>query len=895
MKKKMYLKIVMVTLLVCQILILPVNGSNLLEMEESNLKEMVENNTETLTQPSERGFIGYYYYGSQFEEPAFISLGADGNLKMDSSHEYVEWESKGRTIQSARWVGQLHIEKEDNYTFSTMDNDQVMMKIADELAIEKGEIRAIRLEAGLYEVEIEYQSDVFKDVIFDLQLSWKGTNWEEEVISSDAMLPVEFDEEKREVEFVPEEGLLKKKSVTRSDDHGYLDTDGDGIFDLWEINGYTVVNGIVMAWTEQLGAQGYPKYVSNPNRAHTAHDPYSDFEKASGQIDEGMSWEARNPLVAAVPAISVGMERVILSRLINESGEHGASQSRETSSSSSSSNTEGLDVTAGYNFSPLQGGFSMSATGHYSHTGSQTVEESNSTGNSWSNSISLNRGETAELNANIRYYNTGTGVVYSLEPTFNLVLERNTLATVRAQLNQQASHLAPSDTYPARRLNGIALNTLDQFSSRLIPLNYEQVQSLDRGEKLKLEMTQFTGQFVKRDASGGNIRAGDWDLYIPQIHRTSAAITLDIGDNEAIERRVAAKNPMDANDRTPELTLGEAVKIAFNAQEGAGGRLYYEDQRTGKKIAIDENAVHLVMDESTQANIKQQMKERNLDNVYDVIIRPEMAIHILPSLFLADADNHRPQLIAGSINGLDYSPDSRDLLSFNLDSVGLKPNTAYVLGFKSRFSAGINITIGSDAGTIVNENFEFGHLLGNRHAMIFTTGATIGKNLHLSFQGLDFLTHYDDISIVELKRNHKQRGQIIASWEGTAMTHFGDHQQLELHQNNKTEQQNFIFKYNEGKQAYQIWDSEEKYVLAWNTTNGTHVFMHPNEGRDEHYWVLHKKSNGRYIIYNYSNKNFALSSTTSGPNRGSLIRVFDMSGTNPEDRYRDFIITNVQT
>ncbi|MDT2292598.1 hypothetical protein P7H15_06275 [Paenibacillus larvae] len=41
------------------------------------------------------------------------------------------------------------------------------------------------------------------------------------------------------------------------------------------------------------------------------------------------------------------------------------------------------------------------------------------------------------MNANVRYYNTGTAPVYNLVPTTNLVLGRQTIATVTGQLNQK--------------------------------------------------------------------------------------------------------------------------------------------------------------------------------------------------------------------------------------------------------------------------------------------------------------------------------------------------------------------------------------------------------------------------------------------------------------------------
>ncbi|MEV2794817.1 hypothetical protein ABNC06_18860 [Paenibacillus larvae] len=64
---------------------------------------------------------------------------------------------------------------------------------------------------------------------------------------------------------------------------------------------------------------------------------------------------------------------------------------------------------------------------------------------------------------------TGTAPVYKFIPTTNLVLGKETIATITGQMNQEAFSLPPDQTYPRRHLHVIALNTLDQFSSTLFP------------------------------------------------------------------------------------------------------------------------------------------------------------------------------------------------------------------------------------------------------------------------------------------------------------------------------------------------------------------------------------------------------------------------------------------
>ncbi|MDT2263694.1 hypothetical protein P7H12_08995 [Paenibacillus larvae] len=77
------------------------------------------------------------------------------------------------------------------------------------------------------------------------------------------------------------------------------------------------------------------------------------MEKASGALDRTIHKQARDPLVAAYPSITVGMEELILSNNENISSTKGKTVSRSTSSSVSDSNTLGIDVSTG--FSLFQG------------------------------------------------------------------------------------------------------------------------------------------------------------------------------------------------------------------------------------------------------------------------------------------------------------------------------------------------------------------------------------------------------------------------------------------------------------------------------------------------------------------------------------------------------------
>ena len=79
---------------------------------------------------------------------------------------------------------------------------------------------------------------------------------------------------------------------------------------------------------------------------------------------------------------------------------------------------------------------------------------------------------------------------------------------------------------------------MDQFSARLIPINYDQLKKLDAGKQIKLETTQVTGNYGTKNSQGQIVTEGNsWSNYISQINSLSASLILDTG-KETLERRV---------------------------------------------------------------------------------------------------------------------------------------------------------------------------------------------------------------------------------------------------------------------------------------------------------------------------------------------------------------------
>ncbi|MDT2235398.1 hypothetical protein P7H19_02045 [Paenibacillus larvae] len=87
------------------------------------------------------------------------------------------------------------------------------------------------------------------------------------------------------------------------------------------------------------------------------------------------------------------------------------------------------------------------------------------------------------------------------------------------QLNQRSLSLAPGQTYPKQHLHGVALNTLDQFSSAPIALNINQLDKVESGEKIEVRNYSISGSICKRSPAGGQVvlEENEWAHYMPQM------------------------------------------------------------------------------------------------------------------------------------------------------------------------------------------------------------------------------------------------------------------------------------------------------------------------------------------------------------------------------------------
>lgn len=711
------------------------------------------------------GLVGFYFKDSSFKELMFIQVGEKSKL-MNKARVNPD----AQQIQSIRWMGNLKSPQTGEYRLSTSSDENVILQINGETVINQASIqKCLKLEENqVYEIKIEYRNT--SNTLLDLQLFWSMNNAQKEQIPEKYILSPNFSEkansltEKETQNFFPNYNLFdrqqengEKKSMST-----LVDTDKDCIPDEWEEKGYTFRNQQIVAWDDAFSAEGYKKYVSDPYHPRTARDPYTDFEKVTGHMPAATKYEARDPLVAAYPSVGVGMEKLHFSK--NDNVTEGASGTVSKTVTKTDTTTNTVEIGGSLGFSDK--GFSFSISPKYTHSWSSSTSVADTESTTWSSQIGINTAERAYLNANVRYYNGGTAPIYDLKPTTNFVFQNSgdSITTITAGPNQIGNSLGAGDTYPQKGQAPISLDKANEAGTVKIAINAEQLDKIQAGtEILNIETTQNRGQYGILDEKGQVIPGGEWDPIRTNIDAVSGSLTLNLGTGkDSLERRVAAKDMDDPEDKTPVITIKEAIKKAFNAKE-KDGRLYYTDQGENN-IFIDEPSINIITDENTQKEIERQLNQMPGKTVYDVKWKREMKITLHVPTAYYDFESSTLQWYSTYQDGGGYSGKQRGRIGTDGHGTAksnpqLKPYTSYTARayVRTASATGSNEVVfyvdnssGNGQGAKIS-----GKVTGDKWKLVgfsFNTGNNpeYFKKIGLKNNGNANL-HFDDVSVTEWK------------------------------------------------------------------------------------------------------------------------------------------------
>ncbi|WP_423734496.1 binary toxin-like calcium binding domain-containing protein [Bacillus thuringiensis] len=772
-------KCLAVTALLTQTMVLPASAFAEQFQEKNGEKEHLFQ--EQLRTDVSTGLIGQYFTDNQFQQLSFIQVGEKNILiNKDKVKEDIT------NVESIRWIGNIKPAETGEYKISTSENESVIIQIDGDIIVKQNEeTKPIRLEKDkIYEIKIEQR--VEKGNAKELNLFWSKDHGKETLISEEEIISPDFAQKTQVTQdeqlLLPNQNLFEANRQKRETSRKRVDTDKDGIPDFLEEKGYTFKDNAIVAWKDVYAERGYKKYISNPRKARTVADPYTDFEKVTGRMPAATKYDARDPLVAASPSIGVGVEKFHFSK--NETVQEGASGTKSKTVTNSNTTTNSVDIGAKFGFN--KDGFSFDFSPKYTRSWSSSTAIANAESESWSKQININLSERAFLNANIRYYNGGTASIYDLRPTSNFVLQHSgeSIATVTANGNTIGNSLGPGATYPEKGKAPISLTQANEAGTVKISVNAENLDKIQDGrEILNIETTQYRGQYGKITEDGRLVSGGEWGPIRTNIDAVSGVLTLNIGSSkESLERRIAAKDPRDPEDKTPEITVKEAIKKAFDVIEKDGRMIYTDEDEDGNDIVLEESAVNIITNENTKKEIEKQLANMQNKKIYDVKWKRgmEMTLYIPETYY--DFENGKYHFSdIYTVNG-GYTGTAHAMLEGN-SSPGyaviknnLKPYTSYTA----------RAYVKADKWTSTETTFFVGELdaIGNggRGAKIhgkvdgddwqlvelsFNTGAnpeyfgSIGLKNHGNTR-----LYFDDVSLTEWKRTENiEKSHAFKEWD----------------------------------------------------------------------------------------------------------------------------------
>lgn len=733
-----------------------------------NAQDLTSNSDQT---QMKNGLIGHYFEDNKFTNPILVAPTEKENLsfRQQDTNNLI---SKSQKFSSFRWFGEIRsLEDQDYQSFKLKNVDNYKIEVDGKPINLKDSINLKKDQQYKLKIEAISNTPLSLNDIERIKLIGLDIHEKEHIFNNQEL-------------FIPELSSPDWQSIIANassnplfrleNNNPLIDSDGDNIYDDWEINGYTIQNRIIVPWKDEYESLGYKKFVSNPFDAHTAGDPYTDYEKAAKDMPLANSEEVFNPLVAAFPSINVNLENVILSNNQDLTNSIGSNHSTNWTYS----NTAGVDVTTGW-----QGvGPNFGVTGHYTH--SNTV--ANEWGGSNDDSTHINSAESAYLNANVRYNNVGTGAIYEVKPTVSFVLNNNTLGTIKAKDNTTALAILPNESYPKKGQNGIAINTMDDFNSRPIPLNKDQLSTfISNKSPILLETNQVEGKYMIKDSKGNIKIGGPWNGVEQQVKNKTSSIIIDDGES-VVERRIASKNYSDPEDKTPELTLKDALKIGFNDISEKEGKLFYKNK------SIEEYHSLAYLDEYTADKVRKQLSDdegiyREVKDLYDIKIEPKMAITLKQPKFYDSLESERSPLgnlnsvvthrmvdDLGNVGGVYHaqttnSPMNTVRLDFSADILKkLNPNSKYYITLSvkadSKFpTSAVTVRTLGNYGTMngPNQKYNVSSDGYRRISVLYDPGVwgdgenAIMKTLELAFFSVPAISdtqavYFKDISVTEV-------------------------------------------------------------------------------------------------------------------------------------------------
>ncbi|GAB5521106.1 MAG: hypothetical protein RhofKO_33570 [Rhodothermales bacterium] len=350
------------------------------------------------------------------------------------------------------------------------------------------------------------------------------------------------------------------------------DTDGDGIDNGLEINGFVfdLLSGELREWD---GNPNVTHYFTDPLRASTDGDPYSDYMEVTGaNMPSSVAAPYNHPLVAARPIISVYMTDYTVIPKAEITDSEGRTINTAYTNSTTNEDQLGGSITAGFSLNPFELA-SVDVEANYSHTWSSTSSTTSEEGFEWSSARSIQENEAAVLRLKVYYENRGSAPASDVRPTISLRLRNKTLATFEVSDNSVAQTLAPGNRYPSAGDISIDSYVAGEVD-REITINLEELKAIQRGAPLSLVVPQVEAKIQRWDpATQSFSNEITWAAFEEDINPVSVTIEAQVGE-EPRQYQVYTGSPQ-FQGQVP--TLGDVLELIYPVEE-RGGQTYIRNR-----------------------------------------------------------------------------------------------------------------------------------------------------------------------------------------------------------------------------------------------------------------------------------------------------------------------------
>lgn len=389
-----------------------------------------------------------------------------------------------------------------------------------------------------------------------------------------------------------------------------IDSDGDGIFNYLEINGFTY-DWYTDSFALWDGVSfDVPYFKTDARQLSTDQDPYTDDMEASGKLLDVLIREPGGlPMVPAFPNIVVlleGYDVTLNSEITYARGgslSEGTTWSRQTTVENAFE--QGINYEAGITITGKIGAIDWgetewsakvggSSTWTWTRSSTVSIGESITQESNWQKATTTNPSTAARVKLKLKVYNFGTAAASDIRPTLTMKIGGMSILTFSP--SNPIGILEPGGVYPAQDGTYWVVDKRHSLGVESdIDLTLDELRMLESGAPLNIEVTQMDGDVMLLNDGGQWEQAGKWGEYIARCEAVSANIKLDIGDGQFIHQLVYA----DDTESSPVVTLGDALRWIASYKEWTGSPIITYVDSAGLPQEADLTNWNFIVDKPT--------------------------------------------------------------------------------------------------------------------------------------------------------------------------------------------------------------------------------------------------------------------------------------------------------